>query len=217
VNIRLNCIRYPVTGLGPGRRIGIWFQGCSLACPGCASRHTWDPNGGGTAPVEAVLTICQGYAPRGVDGITISGGEPFQQPEALGALLDGLWQWRESAGLDFDILCYSGFRWATLQRRHGARLARLDGVIPEPYRTERPRGGPWRGSNNQPLIPLSARGESRYAAFCDATPNTMRIFQFQVGPHDISFVGIPNRDDMERFEAEAARRGLHLEDVSWRR
>ena len=39
--IRLNKAHYPVTALGPGRRIGLWLQGCALACPGCISQDSW--------------------------------------------------------------------------------------------------------------------------------------------------------------------------------
>ena len=39
--ISLSRLHFPVTTLGPGRRIGIWFQGCSIRCPGCISADTW--------------------------------------------------------------------------------------------------------------------------------------------------------------------------------
>ncbi len=39
--IELNKAHWPVTVLGPGRRIGLWVQGCSIHCPGCVSQDTW--------------------------------------------------------------------------------------------------------------------------------------------------------------------------------
>ncbi|WP_461325238.1 4Fe-4S cluster-binding domain-containing protein [Bradyrhizobium diazoefficiens] len=41
IRISVSRIHFPVTTLGPGRRLGIWFQGCSIRCPGCISMDTW--------------------------------------------------------------------------------------------------------------------------------------------------------------------------------
>ena len=87
-SIALSRIHFPVTTLGPGRRIGIWFQGCSIHCPGCISMDTWAPSRGITTIDEVVSAIAQ-WIPT-ADGITISGGEPFDQPIALLELLRGL-------------------------------------------------------------------------------------------------------------------------------
>jgi len=38
----INLIHYPIHTLGPGERIGVWTQGCSLRCKGCMSTHTWE-------------------------------------------------------------------------------------------------------------------------------------------------------------------------------
>ena len=95
--ISLNKAHYPVTALGPGRRIGLWLQGCALACPGCVSRDTWAFAEDQSLPLSVLLLWCQQVAPTGLDGITISGGEPFAQPEALLALLEALHDWRTSS------------------------------------------------------------------------------------------------------------------------
>ncbi len=43
MELSLSRVHFPVTTLGPGRRLGIWFQGCSIRCPGCISADTWGP------------------------------------------------------------------------------------------------------------------------------------------------------------------------------
>lgn len=106
--LHLNKAHYPVTALGPGRRIGLWFQGCTLACPGCVSQDMWAFDGNQALSLSVLLAWCQEVASNELDGVTISGGEPFAQPAALLALLEALREWRAAAGLSFDILCYSG-------------------------------------------------------------------------------------------------------------
>ena len=217
MKVRLNRAHFPVTALGPGRRIGLWLQGCGIGCPGCIARDTWEADEARAIEVREVLDWCRSVAPGGCDGVTISGGEPFEQPRALGALLDGLHAWRgEPAVRTFDILCYSGFDAARLRREHAAILARLDGLIPEPYRDRLPRGGHWRGSANQPLLVLSARGRRRYARFADETPEGKGALQVSVQEDDVLYIGIPDRRDMHRLEAAAGRRGVSLRGVSWR-
>src|SRR6185503_5851184 len=72
--MRLSRLHYPLTELGPGRRAGVWFQGCTIRCPGCMSVDTWPRRPERAVPVAEVLGWLAGLGP--VDGVTISGGEP---------------------------------------------------------------------------------------------------------------------------------------------
>jgi len=217
MNILLNKAHFPVTVLGPGRRIGLWLQGCTIRCKGCVSQDTWPADPARAMPVKALLDWCRKVAANGLDGITISGGEPFDQPKALAALLDGLIAWRKTANLDFDLLSYSGYPFKTLEKQHAKLLARLDAVIPEPYADGRPLGHLWRGSDNQTLVPLSARGTARYADF-GAAPQAPDEKRMQVALENgkLWFIGIPHRGDMTALEALCQQRGLSLNEVSWR-
>ncbi|MEY2633642.1 MAG: hypothetical protein RIR00_2296 [Pseudomonadota bacterium] len=212
----LNKAHYPVTVLGPGRRIGIWFQGCSIHCPDCISRDTWAFERGQRMPVAALLAWCRQVGQPGFDGITLSGGEPFDQPKALLALLRGLQQWRQAAQLDFDLLCYSGYPLAHLQQKHAPLLRLLDALIPEPYVDAQPMNWLWRGSDNQPLVPLSPRGEARYAAFLAAPADQFgQRLQVSVQGQRVWYIGLPQRGDMARLEAECRERGLQFAATSW--
>ena len=216
--IQLNKAHWPVTVLGPGRRIGLWVQGCTIGCHGCVSQDTWPSDPSKTIAVRDLLAWCKRVASAGLDGITISGGEPFQQPEGLRALLEGLHAWRRAAKLDFDLLCYSGYPLKTLERKHAKLLALLDAVIPEPYVDHLPQGHVWRGSSNQPLVPLSERGRARYADHVDATSDaTGKRMQAAIEGGRVWMIGIPGRGDMAQVEALCASRGLALSKVSWRR
>jgi anaerobic ribonucleoside-triphosphate reductase activating protein len=226
INIAINKAHFPVTVLGPGRRIGIWMQGCSIGCKGCVSQDTWARDPGRLMPLADLLRWCRevsgaesGGGGEGgqFDGVTISGGEPFDQPQALAALLTGLRAWRREAKRDFDILCYSGYPLAKLQKRHAPLLAQLDALIPEPFRDQQPLTHLWRGSANQPLIMLSERGRQRYAAYVDAAsgPDGKRI-QAMLDGQKVWYIGIPARGDMAALEAACEERGVAFSQVSWR-
>ena len=107
-SIALSRIHFPVTTLGPGRRIGIWFQGCSIRCPGCISMDTWAP-GRGVTTVDDVVNAVTQWLPA-ADGITISGGEPFDQPIALIDLLGRLRSLTEA-----DVLVFTGHPWTRVR------------------------------------------------------------------------------------------------------
>jgi anaerobic ribonucleoside-triphosphate reductase activating protein len=216
--LELNKAHFPVTVLGPGRRIGLWVQGCTIHCPGCVSQDTWPRDATKAMSVRDLVAWCRRVAADGCDGITISGGEPFDQPAGLLALLRGLAAWRRGAQLDFDILCYSGYPLQTLERRHAGILALLDAIVPEPYVDRLPLTHVWRGSANQPLVPLSARGHARYAAHVGQTAEDAgKRMQASVEGGRVWMIGIPARGDMEAVEALCASRGLALTQVSWRR
>jgi anaerobic ribonucleoside-triphosphate reductase activating protein len=168
--------------------------------------------------VADLLAWCRKSAGKELDGVTISGGEPFDQPVALRALLKGLRQWRKRSGQAFDLMCYSGYPLATLQQRHTELLALLDAVIPEPYADGLPLGKLWRGSANQALVPLSELGRQRYAPYLEAAADSQgKRMQLAVEGQRIWLIGIPERDEMAQLEALCRSRGLTLEQVSWRR
>ena len=216
--IELNKAHWPVTVLGPGKRIGLWLQGCSIHCPGCVSQDTWSADPSKAIVIADLVAWCRRTAGDALDGVTISGGEPFDQPVALAALLRALDAWRRQQRLDFDLLCYSGYPLRTLEGKHAAILAQLDAIIPEPYVDRLPLTHVWRGSSNQSLVALSARGRTRYASFVDAgADDGGKRMQMRVEGGRVWMIGIPARGDMARVEALCAERGLALDQVSWRR
>lgn len=217
MKIAINKAHFPVTVLGPGRRIGIWLQGCSIRCKDCVSQDTWAQDPGREMTVAQLLTWCRRVASTDFSGVTLSGGEPFDQPKALAALLEALRHWRATAHLDFDILCYSGYPLATLQKHHGKLLDKLDALIPEPYVDTLPLTHLWRGSSNQTLLPLSARGRQRYAEYVDAAADSPgKRMQAMLEGGRVWYVGIPARGDMAALEASCRARGVAFDTVSWR-
>lgn len=210
---------FPVTVLGHGRRAGIWTQGCTIRCAGCLSTDTWAPDPLTAVPVSAVLGWLASL-PAPVDGVTVSGGEPFQQPEALGELLTGIRAWlaasRPSTRPPADVLVYSGYTIGRLQRSAASRalLDLCDAVIAGPYIRARNHGQRWRGSANQRVVPLTPLGRERYCT-SESGEERPRI-QVAVGSGTIMMIGIPRDDDMETLTSRLAAAGVHTGQVSWR-
>lgn len=136
---------------GPGRRSVVRFQGCPIRCPGCYVPETHSLTGGMSVSISSVsaeLTSERG-APR--DGVTILGGEPFAQLEALLALLNQV----KRAGM--HVVVYTGYTMEALQARGRPAMTEamglIDLLIDGPYVKELADGtGQWRGSRNQRLI-----------------------------------------------------------------
>ena len=81
-------ILYPVEVLGPGRRIGIWFCGCSHKCKGCSNPELWQQFEKYKISIDDVLTLIHQISDANpVDGFTITGGDPMEQSYELSVLL----------------------------------------------------------------------------------------------------------------------------------
>lgn len=208
-------MHYPVTVLGPGKRLGIWLQGCSNACKGCLAKDTWDAESGTVVKIGELVAECRHLAANGVDGITISGGEPFEQPKALEAILRGLHTWTDHLDSPVDYLCYSGKSYNEL-KQYPEILRLLDTIIPEPFIVELP-GKALRGSDNQPIITLTELGAQRYEVYTDESrQQPKKSIQFVMEDDgSVSFIGIPERGDMQKLVELCKSQGVFLKDVSW--
>lgn len=152
--IRIHEILTGSSANGPGIRNVVWFQGCTLNCPGCFNPRTHDPEGGKLISAEELCgQLLSTDAP--CSGITVSGGEPFQQPEGLLALLKGLRK-RNAP----PVLVFSGYTYAQLRADPVRRacLAFMDALICGPYdKNASPAYDRFCSSDNQELYILSDR------------------------------------------------------------
>lgn len=203
--IALSRIHFPVTTLGPGARIGIWFQGCSIRCPGCISLDTWAADRGRTG-IEAVLQSLQPFLSQ-ADGLTVSGGEPFDQPQALHALLSA---WRAAhAG---DVLVYSGYPLERLAPQLPGFAGLIDALITDPFEAATPQTLALRGSDNQRLTPLTSQGAARFQPFdrpLRADERALDIM-FDDRAGTVFLAGIPRRGDLQRLTDLMAQSGHRI-------
>lgn len=86
---------------GPGIRFVIFTQGCKHKCPGCHNSTTHSFSGGAMVDIDDIMKkIIQNPL---LDGITLSGGEPFEQPKAAAELAHKA----KKAGL--SVMTYTGY------------------------------------------------------------------------------------------------------------
>ena len=151
--VRLSMRERAVHTLGPGSRYCIWVQGCNKRCPGCVTPSDQAMDGG--YPMSAAALGAE-IALAKPDGVTISGGEPFLQAEALAQVLDTV---RRVFRYDTGVIVYTGYRLEELRKDPSAAalLARTDLLIDGPYIRELDDGKSLRGSSNQRIIPLTER------------------------------------------------------------
>lgn len=101
--MRLNSIRYNNSVVdGPGIRTVLFMQGCNIQCKGCQNKSTWDINKGKEIAIDNLVNELNNKVFN--KKITISGGEPLMQIEALIELVNKL------NDLGFDIALYTGHR-----------------------------------------------------------------------------------------------------------
>ncbi|MBK8464899.1 MAG: radical SAM protein [Chloracidobacterium sp.] len=147
MNWQLNKIQYPVYNLGPGKRIGIWVQGCNLGCSGCVNKTTWNKHAGQSIPVLDVFNWAASLE-ADYDGITISGGEPFQQYESLITFLHLV-----KSRTKYDTYCYSGYYLDEIELLFPDKLfcRYLDFLVDGRYIRTRHEDKNQKGSSNQTL------------------------------------------------------------------
>jgi anaerobic ribonucleoside-triphosphate reductase activating protein len=218
--IRLSRIHHPVTALGPGRRLGIWVQGCSLTCPGCMARDTWDPQGGAYVEMADVVASWLAVRREGASGVTISGGEPSEQSLAVSALASQLRQadaiaCHEDGGPPLDILIFTGLNEVEVGAQAPELLASADALMLGRFDVRLPTDLVWRGSANQTLVPLTRVGLERYADHISRTTQRPDL-QVLVEDDKIQTIGVPRIGDLRRVELLLRRRGIESGQVSWR-
>lgn len=129
---------------GPGLRFVLFVQGCPHHCPGCQNPQTWDLSGGKEMSVQEVCQQIIGKLTPLHQGITFSGGEPFDQQLQLYKLSCMLKGYHG----DLDIASYTGY---ILNQPADMLLAGMsDYIIDGPFiQEQKDISLKWRGSSNQ--------------------------------------------------------------------
>lgn len=190
-----------ITALGPGSRLAIWVNGCHRRCKGCVSTTLQAP-----APENEceVVPYLEQFDLSSVDGVTISGGEPFDQPDGLYEAV----RYFAEKGIA-DVLVYTGFTLEELTSSKDERIAyileHIAVLIDGPYVAELDRGtGNLKGSDNQRIIFLKPKLKPLYDSFYR---EDRQMQEFYIG-HLVLAVGIPNRRYIEDFSKNTNEREI---------
>jgi anaerobic ribonucleoside-triphosphate reductase activating protein len=132
------------------------------------------------------------------DGVTISGGEPFDQPVALAGLIPAL-----RTLCDGDLLIYSGYSWNKLLKEHSDLIELADTIVSEPFIAAKQSNESLVGSTNQQVHMLNALSESRYKAWQEFKP------AFGIAERDgvVYLAGIPRRGELNNIVQELQQGG----------
>lgn len=140
---------------GPGRRLALWVQGCTIRCAGCCNPEMFVADGGSAMTIDEL----EARLPAAIEGVSILGGEPFEQPAGVLAFA------RRVKQRGLTVMIYSGYTLAELRARTEPEVAELigetdllvdgryDRTQPEP---PPPLGRRWLGSTNQTMHYLTA-------------------------------------------------------------
>ncbi|WP_379139648.1 4Fe-4S single cluster domain-containing protein [Paenibacillus sp. sgz500992] len=134
---------------GPGLRLVIHLQGCTLACIGCFNPASHQP---GIGIKMSIDELCKSI-PNDVEGITVSGGEPFQQQDGLLLLLKKLRQH------GYSIIVFSGYTQEEISKlpKGNSIMEYIDVLIDGRYEADQSADIGLRGSNNQVIHLLTDR------------------------------------------------------------
>lgn len=175
-------IYFPVKVLGPGNRVGIWLKGCDKKCDGCISpeMQIYDK----LKEIDIDDLICMILSiPNKIEGITISGGEPFFNPQALFELVSRL------NDISDDILIFSGYTYEELKSQNDIYinqvLSLISAIVDGSFIRELHTDIGLKGSSNQKIMVF--KNHDRY----ENVDVEKRELQIVVANERVITLGIP--------------------------
>lgn len=140
-----------------------------------------------------------------VDGFTITGGDPFYQPEALQALVFKL------NAISEDIIVYTGYTLEELRKGrqpvNEAILSRIAVLIDGKYIEAKNHCTPLRGSDNQQIHFLNPKYEANYEEYINDYTASIQNFNTSEG---VVSVGIHRPRFNADIDAAVKRKGLEV-------
>ena len=137
---------------GPGIRFVVFVQGCGHGCPGCQNPQTHSRSGGRELDTLHILNKMS-ENPL-LDGLSLSGGEPFDQAEACGELA------RAAHERGYHVMVWTGYTFEQLREQRERPdwrrfLEAVDVLVDGPFVRElRSLVLLYRGSSNQRVLYL---------------------------------------------------------------
>jgi anaerobic ribonucleoside-triphosphate reductase activating protein len=126
---------------GDGIRYVIFCQGCVHHCHGCQNPDTWDFNGGQEVSIEELAKDILRH--KHIDGVTLSGGEPFCQQDECVSLLKLLPK-------NLNVWIYTGYDYDEIKNTELAKMA--DYIVDGRFEQDKEVKGKMYGSSSQKII-----------------------------------------------------------------
>lgn len=201
--LRIAHILHGCRTLGPGLRTVVWVRGCARRCPGCIATPILDD--GPSLVLDPEMTVSRILKQPDEEGVTFSGGEPFEQAESLAIVAAPL---REAGR---SVMVYSGFTLDELRSspHPGVQslLASTDILVDGPFVRERHGDLLWRGSANQRIHLLTPRYQHLAPHLDD--PGVGVELRLDTGSH-LFWAGVPAPDFTGSLRRAATSRGILL-------
>ncbi|HOE05933.1 MAG TPA: 4Fe-4S single cluster domain-containing protein [Bacteroidales bacterium] len=201
---QLNKIQFPIYNLGPGKRIGIWVQGCSICCNGCINHSLWGKNGGKCIDVEELVEFVM-HCDNDCAGVSITGGEPFDQYPQLMAFAMMLQRCTK-----LNVLVYSGYSLRQLLQKFPDKVftSCVDYLIDGPFKEELPANDNLRGSSNQTIY----RFINGNAETCEMKQEK-KIWSLGCQGNTVYMAGVPLQNEMEIMAENLLLAGVGMKQV----
>lgn len=148
--IRIAAIEEESIVNGPGIRLVVFTQGCNHNCIGCHNPSTHSFQGGNLISIDRIIEMIK-ENPL-LDGITLSGGEPFEQAKACSILA------KKVRELGLNVITYTGYTFEEILPKEDFRELLLETDILIDGRFDISKKSlmlEFRGSENQRIIDLN--------------------------------------------------------------
>ena len=149
----MNIYAYKISRVnGPGNRFTLWTQGCSKGCVNCFNPETWNNRDN---IILSPLEIFEYIKDFELDGVTITGGDPFEQEDELLELLILI----DKLNLSKGVIVFSGFTYDEIRDNKIREKCcdYIDVLIDGRYEDKNRVTDSFKGSSNQNIIYFSSK------------------------------------------------------------
>lgn len=190
--MRVERIMTNISTLGPGNRLVIWTNGCNKRCKGCVSKRLQAIS---NETEMNLIDALEQFNLKKIDGVTISGGEPFIQIDELHQLIKYL----KDKNIN-DILVYTGYTYEELKKQNNLKIndileniaVLIDGEYIEELNDNKSN---IKGSINQKIYIFNQNFKDLYNQYIknERKMETYIIKNLKIG------VGIPDSEYIKKF------------------
>lgn len=178
--------------LGPYNRFALWVSGCEFNCPNCMTPDAQPLDSGKLININTLAEMIKNT--KNIEGLTITGGEPFLQAKELNKLLDKIQE------LNLGVIVYTGYTKEKLVEKNDEQidflLSRIDLLIDGLYIHELNINDALKGSSNQVVHRLSNRYND---IFTEVYHHKKRAIEIHLNNDDIMVVGIPKKNTLDNL------------------